>query len=326
MTYVRDELKRRWRQRPESAEGVLPGRQEVAELLLGLLPHSAALEQMRLALARQAPGRPVSRMDDQQVITGYTEIMLHDPLVTGGVVLAASASGAGGTAPEEPAAVEADTTPVSTRPRPGPQVEPARAPSAPAATSAARIADAMEAGLGKSAWLIMSGPFPNYSAFARWAGAGTEGPPPKFDKEHKFNCWESILIFAHQNGAVTWKQMHDLYASGWVEDFENLSEADEARTDRWFKALPDRLSKGGRATYVPGKTAPARGDMVFFNGPAHVAMATGKMAPDGSPEVLTFGMGRQGHEVSSSSVEKLGEHFPEDDCMEVTFARPYWAE
>ena len=69
MTYVRDELKRRWRQRPESAEGVLPGRQEVAELLLGLLPHSAALEQMRLALARQAPGRPVSRMDDQQVIT-----------------------------------------------------------------------------------------------------------------------------------------------------------------------------------------------------------------------------------------------------------------
>ncbi len=86
-----------------------------------------------------------------------------------------------------------------------------------------------------------------------------------------------------------------------------------------------RRRRGGATTYVPGQTAPKKGDLVFFNGPAHVALATGKTARDGSPEVLTFGMGREGHEVSRSSVDELSEHFPLDEEREITFARPSYS-
>jgi hypothetical protein len=37
-----------------------------------------------------------------------------------------------------------------------------------------------------------------------------------------------------------------------------------------------------------GAARPRRGDLVFWNGPSHISIATGRPHEDGSPEVLTF--------------------------------------
>jgi hypothetical protein len=81
------------------------------------------------------------------------------------------------------------------------------------------------------------------------------------------NCWEAVLLSAYRAGAINWNWIHNMYVS--------------VPTANWVSTM----SRGPRRTYlIPGPSPmPQRGDIVFFNGSAHVALATGK-----GSEVYTF--------------------------------------
>ena len=104
--------------------------------------------------------------------------------------------------------------------------------------------------------------------FETWASAATETPFPAVTSTTVMNCWEAVLLSAYRAGAINWTWIHNLYVSTPFAD--------------WATAM----SRGARHSYaVPGPNLamPQRGDIVFFDGMAHVALATG----NGS-EVYTF--------------------------------------
>jgi hypothetical protein len=74
------------------------------------------------------------------------------------------------------------------------------------------------------------------------------------------NCWEAVLLSAYRAGSIKWTWIHSMYISVPVAN--------------WVSTM----SRGARHSYsVPGPNPvkPQRGDIVFFNGIAHVALATG---------------------------------------------------
>ena len=128
-------------------------------------------------------------------------------------------------------------------------------------------AHAMQDTVGTTMVWTPSGPGSG-TVFESWASAATETPFPAVTASTIMNCWEAVLLSAFRTGALTWQRIHHMYTS---EPMSN-----------WVTTL----SRGTRYTYsVPGPNLrnPQRGDIVFFDGMAHVALATG----NGS-EVYTF--------------------------------------
>ena len=103
--------------------------------------------------------------------------------------------------------------------------------------------------------------------FEAWASATTETPFPAVTPSTVMNCWEAVLLSAFRSGAIDWNWIHNVYAATPTAD--------------WITAM----TRGTRTIYtIPGPNLPIqRGDLVFFDGLAHVALATG----NGS-EVFTF--------------------------------------
>lgn len=104
--------------------------------------------------------------------------------------------------------------------------------------------------------------------FESWASAPTETPFPSVTSTTVMNCWEAVLLSAYRAGAIRWSWIHNLYTA--------------TPTGNWVSTM----TRGARHTYAipgPNPVMPQRGDIVFFNGLAHVALATG----NGS-EVFTF--------------------------------------
>lgn len=104
--------------------------------------------------------------------------------------------------------------------------------------------------------------------FESWASAPTETPFPAVASSTVMNCWEAVLLSAYRAGSISWTWINNLYTSVPVAD--------------WVTAM----SRGARQGYaVPGPNLhmPQRGDLVFFDGIAHVALATGT-----GSEVYTF--------------------------------------
>jgi len=104
--------------------------------------------------------------------------------------------------------------------------------------------------------------------FESWASAPSETPFPAVTAATVMNCWEAVLLSAYRSGSITWNWIHNMYTSVPIGD--------------WVTTM----SRGILNNYaVPGPNLhmPQRGDIVFFDGIAHVALATG----NGS-EVYTF--------------------------------------
>lgn len=115
--------------------------------------------------------------------------------------------------------------------------------------------------------------------FADWASASTETTAPTVDPSTTINCWEMVLLAAYNVGALSWNWIHDLYINVPMSDW------------------PDHMTRGSRQVYTPGSSSINRGDLVFFNGLAHVALATGSgddvytfwPPPDFAPGTYTYG-------------------------------------
>jgi len=104
--------------------------------------------------------------------------------------------------------------------------------------------------------------------FELWASAPTETPFPTITSTTIMNCWEAVLLSAYRSGSITWNWIHDMYV--------NIAMVDWVST----------MTRGATHTYsIPGPNLhmPQRGDLVFFDGLAHVALATGNAS-----EVFTF--------------------------------------
>ncbi len=129
----------------------------------------------------------------------------------------------------------------------------------------------MERGVGTTMVWKPSGPGSG-TDFESWASATTEKPFPKVKSTSVMNCWEAVLLAAYMSGSISWNWIHNMYVA--------VSPSDWVST----------MSKGPRQTYTlsgPNLHYPQRGDIVFFDGIAHVALATGKTSGVGS-EVYTF--------------------------------------
>jgi hypothetical protein len=126
---------------------------------------------------------------------------------------------------------------------------------------------AMAASVGTTMKWRGSGPGSG-TDFEKWASAPTETPFPAVSSATVMNCWEAVLLAAYKAGALTWNSIHTMYVA--------------TPTANWVSTM----SRGAKHPYaVPGPNPkmPQRGDLVFFDGLAHVALATG----NGS-EVYTF--------------------------------------
>ena len=133
----------------------------------------------------------------------------------------------------------------------------------------------LETMVGQQATWTGSGPGSG-NTFEQWASAATEAAAPPVSALTSINCWEMVILAAYRSGVLTWQWIHDRYT---------------ANVGDWGGYMVTMLSKGSRIPYVPGARAgraPLRGDIVFMDGIAHVAMATGNVDGAGRAEVISF--------------------------------------
>jgi hypothetical protein len=174
-------------------------------------------------------------------------------------------------------------------------------------------AAAMARGVGTTMVWKQSGPGSG-TTFEAWASAKTETPFPTVSATTVMNCWEAVLLSAYRAGAIKWTWIHKLYATTPVAD--------------WVSAM----SRGPLHTYaVPGPNTimPKRGDIVFFDGIAHVALATGsgsKVYTFWPPPNTPFTPGGTTDRVKVFTIEDLvgwwSAHMPSVPTVE--FGAPKW--
>jgi hypothetical protein len=150
--------------------------------------------------------------------------------------------------------------------------------------------------------------------FENWASAATETPFPAVSASTVMNCWEAVLLAAYRAGAISWTQIHNLYTSTPIAD--------------WVTAM----SRGPLHTYTvggPNPRMPQRGDIVFFDGIAHVAMATGSGSDVYTfwpPPNTPFSLGGTTDMVKVFSIEALVAWWSANlpPAPRVQFAAPSW--
>jgi hypothetical protein len=120
--------------------------------------------------------------------------------------------------------------------------------------------------------------YPN-RAFQDWCQSPIKGKLPNIGPNTRINCWEILMYAAVVSGQLTPAVAGQIY-----RDCDNTT---KEALNAWLRQIPDLLAPSGRRGYNPGEP-PQRGELVFWDGHEHVAMATGRIDDDGSPEVYTF--------------------------------------
>jgi hypothetical protein len=159
--------------------------------------------------------------------------------------------------------------------------------------------------------------------FDNWASAASESAAPPVNSVTTINCWEMILLAAFRIGAVDWNWINQLYT--------NPQPTNTSELQTWYNGLPSRITSGSLTSYdLATKTPlPERGDLVFFDGAAHVALATGN-----GDEILTFWpppntaftAGGTVDDVKTSTIEALSDWMTTNfgTTPAVTFGSPSW--
>lgn len=168
--------------------------------------------------------------------------------------------------------------------------------------------------------------------FASWALAPAATAAPPVAQVTTINCWEMVLLAAHNAGFLSWQQIHDTYTSripattiAKIQDPDPAVQAvGQSEIGPFVDGLLYSLMTSGPAqTFDVGDPAtpmPNRGDVVFFDGAAHVALATGsgeEIFTFWPPPNTAFTAGGTVDAVKRSTITELS------DWMDVNFgARP----
>jgi cell wall-associated NlpC family hydrolase len=124
------------------------------------------------------------------------------------------------------------------------------------------------------------------------------------------NCWEMVLFAAYKAGCVTREWLTKLYGKTTLSG-NALS--------NWYANLPGRMASPIQ-TYQGGwNSGLRRGDIVFFNGASHVAIATGTKDRFGNDEVISHWIPNN-RRVEVTTIQALRQRYP----SHVTFGRPAW--
>lgn len=149
---------------------------------------------------------------------------------------------------------------------------------------------------GQSATWIGSGPGSG-NTFETWASAATKaaaGPLPAVATTTSINCWEMVLVAALQSRLIDWKWVHTLYTT--------------SIGPGWGPHLVDTLTRGKRTPYLkgdPNTPRPNLGQVVFFDGESHVALANGIIDGVGRAQVWTFWPPPKTPFVSGGTIDKV---------------------
>jgi hypothetical protein len=167
--------------------------------------------------------------------------------------------------------------------------------------------------------------------FDTWAMAKDEqsaGPLPPVAPTTTLNCSEMVLLAALRLKLTTWKWVHDLYVKG-------------AKAADWSKTLVDALSRGARTPYSisdANTPRPNRGQVVFFNGAEHVALANGQTKPGAQgtesgllsfwppPRNEKYGMGTE-DSVQETTIEAVSDYIKRASGRgqpKIEFSHPPW--
>ncbi|KPL81207.1 WXG100 family type VII secretion target [Herpetosiphon geysericola] len=136
------------------------------------------------------------------------------------------------------------------------------------------------------------------------------------------NCWESVLYIGLLAGDLTLHDIDEIYTN--VIKQANLAEDDvEAQKLAVRQALAEGLGYTQRQGWCEGALIP-EGSIVFFesgdNPISHVAYATGRIALDGSPEIIS--LWERPNDTKSVQFTSIGELKGSDDS--ITFTANPW--
>jgi len=174
-------------------------------------------------------------------------------------------------------------------------------------------------------WSGPSGPIVNNNDFTKWVMGQwnwrwrpwpprlvwSPGREPTLDPpRNNMNCWEMVLFAAYKAGCVTREWLTKLYGKTTLSG-NALS--------NWYANLPGRMASPIQ-TYQGGwNSGLRRGDIVFFNGASHVAIATGTKDRFGNDEVISHWIPNN-RRVEVTTIQALRQRYP----SHVTFGRPAW--
>ena len=203
-----------------------------------------------------------------------------------------------------------------------------------------KVAETIKKGLGKGADWEQSNPKAcaefgmMCTTFSEWAlTPREEGEPnkrktaPKLGQMTVMNCWEMIMLAAFRSLVLSWDRIHKIYT------------ARKSQRD-WYQFLEEVLSFNKGIPYnidKPTKTnKPVAGDIVFFDGVDHVAIATGHHDEKGThvysfwtlPNVKkTPNEGGTEHDILDTTIEELDNAFFEEYNLHfktIEFTTPNW--
>ncbi|HTN06762.1 DUF4157 domain-containing protein [Agriterribacter sp.] len=159
------------------------------------------------------------------------------------------------------------------------------------------------------------------TTFQLWASAPVQGPDIALGAITVINCWEMVMLAAFRSGVMTWPRIHAIYTSGAPD---------------WFSFLVSQLSFNNRIPYNPASPAkrPVAGDVVFFDGAAHVALAAGTLDGMGRtmiysfwpPPNTAFTAGGTIDDVKITTIEQLNDYWVGrgKPAFKIEFTTPNW--
>ncbi len=131
----------------------------------------------------------------------------------------------------------------------------------------------------------LSGHETNTNEFAEWIRGGSEPTDSS-----KMNCWEAVLFSGYKAGVISKEWICAIHQSAAKQGKAKGVDGDEATgADAYYEVLRGALGYMKAKTFDVAKgQIPKKGDLVFFNGLDHVALALGSTDSSGGHEVMSL--------------------------------------
>jgi cell wall-associated NlpC family hydrolase len=141
------------------------------------------------------------------------------------------------------------------------------------------------------------------------------------------NCWEFVLFAAYKAGLITKNDVDRIQSAA------TDAAASSGDANQYFSVIKERLGFGNNGKWTPN-VALLPGDLVFFDGIDHVAIATGNIVAGGKHEVISLWLlpvtpDRQhlDSNVQRTTIENIlsdDQRLFHEGAMDVRFAESPW--